>query len=230
MRLLFAEDEPDLNRIVTKKLTEEGYSVDSCLNGEDALYYLESAEYDVAVLDIMMPGMDGLQVLRKIRDEGNTVPVLFLTARDSIHDRVQGLDAGAEDYLVKPFSFEELMARLRVITRNKETQKGSILKAGDLEMDIAAHRVTRGGTEISLSAKEFQILQYLMFNQNLVLSREKIEEHIWNFDYEGGTNVIDVYMYHLRKKIDQGYDVKRIITVRGVGYKLNGEDENADEA
>ena len=226
MRLLFAEDEPDLNRIVTKKLTEEGYSVDSCLNGEDALYYFESAEYDVAVLDIMMPGLDGLQVLKKIRAAGNMVPVLFLTARDSVRDRVQGLDAGAEDYLVKPFSFEELMARLRVITRNKETQKGSVLTAGDLVMDIAAHTVHRGDKEIPLSAKEFQILQYMMFNQNLVLSREKIEEHIWNFDYEGGTNVIDVYMYNLRKKIDQGFDVKRIQTIRGVGYKLNAEEEN----
>lgn len=223
MRLLFAEDEPDLNRIVTAKLTDMGYSVDSCLDGEDALYYLESAEYDAAILDIMMPGMSGIEVLKKIREQGNRVPVLFLTARDSIQDRVQGLDAGADDYLIKPFSFDELLARVRVMTRSRDNQTGSVLTAGDLAMDIAARRVTRGGREIQLSAKEFSLLEYLMYNQNIALTREKIEDHIWNYDYEGGTNVVDVYVSHLRKKIDDGEEQKLIRTVRGVGYMLASE-------
>ena len=227
MRLLFAEDEPDLNRIVTAKLTDMGYSVDSCLDGEDALYYLESAEYDAAILDIMMPGMSGIEVLKKIREQGNRVPVLFLTARDSIQDRVQGLDAGADDYLIKPFSLDELLARVRVMTRSRDNQKGSVLTAEDLIMDIAARRVTRGDREIQLSAKEFSLLEYLMYNQNIALSREKIEDHIWNFDYEGGTNVVDVYVSHLRKKIDDGEERKLIRTVRGVGYMLASENEKS---
>ena len=227
MRLLFAEDEPDLNRIVTAKLTDMGYSVDSCLDGEDALYYLESAEYDAAILDIMMPGMSGIEVLKKIREQGNRVPVLFLTARDSIQDRVQGLDAGADDYLIKPFSLDELLARVRVMTRSRDNQKGSVLTAEDLIMDIAARRVTRGDREIQLSAKEFSLREYLMYNQNIALSREKIEDHIWNFDYEGGTNVVDVYVSHLRKKIDDGEERKLIRTVRGVGYMLASENEKS---
>ena len=225
MRLLFAEDEPDLNRIVSKKLTEEGHSVDSCLDGEEALYFLENADYDGAVLDIMMPRMSGLEVLKKIRAKGISVPVLFLTARDSVRDRVEGLDAGADDYLIKPFSFEELMARIRVLTRSKTGQTGSVLKAADLTMDLSTHEVDRAGKKIDLSAKEFSLLQYLMHNSGRVLSRKQIEEHVWNFDYEGGTNVIDVYISHLRRKIDDGFETKRIKTVRGAGYKLDPGDE-----
>lgn len=221
MRLLFAEDEPDLNRIVSMKLRDEGYSVDSCLDGEEALYCLQTAEYDAAILDIMMPKMSGIDVLKKVRAEGSKVPVLFLTARDSVRDRVSGLDAGADDYLIKPFSFDELMARIRVLTRSREAQTGSLLQAGNLTMDLATHEVKRGGREISLSAKEFSLLRYLMHNQKQVISREQIEEHIWNFDYEGGTNVIDVYISHLRRKIDDGFETKMIKTVRGAGYKLD---------
>ncbi|MCD7763542.1 MAG: response regulator transcription factor [Lachnospiraceae bacterium] len=223
MRILLAEDERDLNRIITKKLTSEGYSVDGCFDGREALDFLTSAEYDAAVLDIMMPGMDGLSVLRTLRGAGNTTPVLFLTARDSIADRVKGLDLGANDYLVKPFSFEELLARIRAMIRTAHGSARNELVVGDLVMDCALGRVTRGSQEIVLSAKEYALLEYLMLNANLVLSREKIENHIWNFDYEGGTNVVDVYISYLRWKIDDGHEDKLIHTVRGRGYVLRAD-------
>jgi len=223
MRILLAEDERDLNRIITQKLKSEGYSVDSCLDGEDAISCLDAASYDGAVLDIMMPGADGFQVLEHIRKNGNTMPVLFLTARDSIDDRVRGLDSGANDYLVKPFSFEELMARIRAMTRTPFGMADNRLTVGDLIMDCSAHTVTRGGTDIQLSAREYALLEYLMRNQGIVLSREKIEDHIWNFDYEGGTNVVDVYIRYLRKKIDEGHAGKLIHTVRGSGYVIKVE-------
>ena len=225
MRILFAEDERDLNAILTKRLKEEGYSVDSVFDGEAALDYLESAEYDGAILDVMMPYMDGFQVLAKAREQGIDVPVLFLTARDAIDDRVKGLDLGARDYLVKPFSIKELLARLRVLTRTKSGTEGTKLVADNLIMDVAAHTVTRGGELIDLSPKEFALLEYMLHNKNVVLSREKIEDHIWNFDYEGGTNVVDVYVSYLRKKIDGGQDVKLIKTVRGAGYMLACEEK-----
>lgn len=220
MRILLAEDEEDLNRIITMKLKDEGYSVDSCTDGREAFDYLCSAEYDAAVLDIMMPGMDGIEVLKKARAEGIKVPVIFLTARDSIQDRVKGLDAGAEDYLVKPFSFDELMARIRVLMRTSSGHTGSVIEIDDLVMDTAAHTVKRAGRNIDLSAKEYQLLEYFMHNAGIALSREKIEDHIWNFDYEGGTNVVDVYVNHLRKKIDGDSEVKLIKTIRGTGYML----------
>ena len=225
MRLLFAEDEPDLNRIVTEKLTDEGYSVDSCFDGAEALDFLESADYDAAILDIMMPKIDGITLLRRLREAGRQLPVLFLTARDSISDRVRGLDTGANDYLVKPFSMDELMARVRAMTRNYFGHADNTLTVGDLVMDLAAHTVTRGGRSISLSAREYALLEYLMHNEGVVLSREKIEDHIWNFDYEGGTNVVDVYISYLRKKIDEGAPVRLIRTVRGAGYVLRAGDE-----
>ncbi len=224
MRILFAEDEKDLNAILTKKLTEEGYSVDSCFDGAAALEYLESAEYDGAILDVMMPKMDGFTVLEQIRKKGIKTPVLFLTARDSVQDRVKGLDAGANDYLIKPFSMEELLARVRVLTRLTGASQTSVLTADDLTVDLAAHTVRRGDREIALSAKEFSLLTYLLYNKNIVLSREKIENHIWNFDYEGGTNVVDVYISYLRKKIDEGHETKLIRTVRGSGYMLKCEE------
>lgn len=220
MRLLIAEDEPDLNDILTMALTEAGYSVDSCTDGREALFYLSSADYDVAVLDIMMPGADGFSVLKKLREEGKRTPVLFLTARDSIEDRVRGLDSGANDYMIKPFSLDELLARIRVLTRSAHGSTGNVLTADDLTLDISSHEVRRGGKRIDLSAKEYQLLEYLLHNKGIVLSREKIENHIWNFDYEGGTNVVDVYISYLRKKIDGGHALKLIRTVRGVGYTL----------
>lgn len=220
MRLLIAEDEPDLNDILTMALTEAGYSVDSCTDGKEALFYLSSTDYDVAVLDIMMPGADGFSVLKKLREEGKRTPVLFLTARDSIEDRVRGLDSGANDYMIKPFSLDELLARIRVLTRSAHGSTGNVLTADDLTLDISSHEVRRGGKRIDLSAKEYQLLEYLLHNKGIVLSREKIENHIWNFDYEGGTNVVDVYISYLRKKIDGGHALKLIRTVRGVGYTL----------
>ncbi len=220
MRIIFAEDERDLNGILTKKLTEEGYSVDSCFDGEEALYLLETAEYDGAILDVMMPKLDGFAVLERIRRRGIGVPVLFLTARDSVTDRVRGLDLGANDYLVKPFSMDELLARVRALTRQPFGVGSSVLTADDLTLDLAAHTAARAGRPVELSSKEFALLAYLMHNKNIVLSREKIEDHIWNFDYEGGTNVVDVYISYLRKKIDDGHENKLIRTVRGSGYML----------
>ena len=223
MRVLVAEDEQDLNNIVSAKLAESGHSVDRCLDGKEAMLYLSAAEYDVVILDIMMPGADGFKVLEKIRKEGRKTPVLFLTARDSIQDRVRGLDAGANDYLVKPFSLEELMARVRVLTRSSHGSAHNVLSAGDLTLDIGTREVMRGGRRIELSAKEFQLLEYLLHNKGIVLSREKIENHIWNFDYEGGTNVVDVYISYLRKKIDVPGAQKLIRTVRGVGYVIRDD-------
>ena len=223
MRLLYAEDEEDLNIIVTKKLTLEGFSVDSCFDGREAIDNVQFTEYDAAILDIMMPHADGFAVLKEHRKLKKNTPVLFLTARDSIEDRVTGLDSGANDYLVKPFSFEELLARIRVLTREKHGLTENILSIADLSLNLSSHTVTRGGTEISLTSKEYQLLEYLLYNKEKVLSREKIENHIWNYDYEGGTNVIDVYIRYLRKKIDDGFPTKLIHTVRGAGYVIREE-------
>ena len=220
MRVLLAEDERDLNRIITKKLTKEGYSMDSCFDGEEALDFLAACDYDAIILDIMMPKVDGLEVLRQLRQAGKTTPVLFLTARDAVVDRVKGLDSGANDYLVKPFAFAELLARLRAMTRNPFGMVENVLRVADLTMDCASHRVERAGKEIPLSAKEYALLEYLMRNRGVVLSREKIEDHIWNFDYQGGTNVVDVYISYLRRKIDAGHEVSLLHTVRGSGYVL----------
>ncbi|MCC8139414.1 MAG: response regulator transcription factor [Lachnospiraceae bacterium] len=220
MRILLAEDERDLNRIISKKLSSDGYSVDSCHDGREAIDMLTCADYDAVILDIMMPGADGFAVLAALRDAGKTTPVLFLTARDSVADRVKGLDSGANDYLVKPFSFEELSARIRAMIRTSHGSAKSELVVGDLVMDCAAKRVTRGGREITLSAREYALLEYLMHNPGITLSREQIEDHIWNYDYEGGTNVVDVYISYLRRKIDSGQERKLIHTVRGRGYVI----------
>lgn len=220
MRILLAEDERDLNNIITQKLTADGYSVDRCFDGEEAINILSYTEFDAVILDIMMPKADGFAVLRALRSAGRTTPVMFLTAKDAVADRVLGLDSGANDYLVKPFSFEELSARLRAMTRTSFGITSNVLRVADLSMDCNAHTVTRGATEIHLSAKEYAMLEYLMYNQGRVLSREMIEDHVWNFDYEGGTNVVDVYISYLRKKIDDGHDKKLIHTVRGRGFVL----------
>ncbi|HCT89868.1 MAG TPA: DNA-binding response regulator [Lachnospiraceae bacterium] len=220
MRILLAEDERDLNRIIAQKLTSDGYSVDSCLDGEEAIDILSYTDYDAVILDIMMPKADGFAVLKSLRNAGKTTPVLFLTARDAVSDRVKGLDSGANDYLVKPFSFEELSARLRAMMRTAFGTASNILSIEDLTLDCASHVVKRAGKEIDLSAREYAMLEYFMHNQGIVLSREKIENHIWNFEYEGGTNVVDVYISYLRRKIDGGHEVKLIHTVRGRGYVL----------
>ena len=220
MRILYAEDERDLNDIVSRRLASEGYGIDRCFDGAEAWDCLQAADYDVAILDIMMPKLDGLTVLRKLRAAGKNTPVLLLTARDAVSDRVAGLDCGANDYLVKPFAMEELSARLRAMTRASFGVNDSALRIADLRLDTATRKVTRGETAISLSAREYALLEYLMMNAGIVLSREKIEDHVWNFDYEGGTNVVDVYIRYLRKKIDDGFERKLIHTVRGMGYVL----------
>lgn len=223
MRILIAEDEKDLNRIISSRLQAEQYSVDSCFDGEEALDYLASAEYDAVVLDIMMPVMDGLTVLKKMRQKNDSTPVILLTAKDSIEDRVKGLDAGANDYLVKPFAYEELSARIRVLLRKPAETPKTCYQVGDLEVHMDTHQVIRGGKEIRLSGKEFALLRYMVQNAGIVLSRDKLEQHLWNFDYAGGSNVIDVYIRYLRKKIDEGHETKLIHTVRGAGYVLKEE-------
>lgn len=220
MRILIAEDEQDLNYIITQKLTADGYSVDSCYDGKEAIDILSYTDYDAVILDINMPKADGFEVLKSLRDSNKNTPVLFLTARDSVSDRVKGLDSGANDYLIKPFSFDELSARLRAITRVSFGKTTNILSIDDLVMDCSAHTVKRGNSEINLSSKEYALLEYLLHNQGIVLSREKIENHIWNFDYEGGTNVVDVYISYLRKKIDGGHSTKLIHTIRCKGYVI----------
>lgn len=226
MRLLVVEDEKNLNKLITKKLTSEGYTVDSCFDGLEAMDYLSMASYDGVISDVMMPRLDGFQMLQKMRQQGDSTPVLFLTARDSIEDRVEGLDMGASDYLVKPFAFQELLARIRVLTRVKaQNTAGSTYSIADLTLNTATRQVTRGGRGISLSAKEFALLEYLLRNRDRVLSRDQIENNLWNFDYEGGTNAVDVYIRYLRKKIDEDFDRKLIHTVRGVGYVLRDSEE-----
>lgn len=220
MRLLVAEDERDMCRVICKRLKNAGYAVDFCYNGIDALHYIEMGEFDGIILDIMMPGKSGLEVIEIIRSQNNLTPVLLLTAKDSVEDRVRGLDAGATDYLIKPFAFEELLARIRAMTRNASGNPSNVYELADLTIDTKCRRVFRCGEEIVLSSKEYDILVYLMMNKGVVLSREKIENHVWNFDYSGGTNVVDVYIRYLRKKIDDPYEKKLIRTVRGFGYVL----------
>ena len=220
MRILVAEDERDLNEILCKKLRSEDYCVDGCFDGEEALDYLASVDYDAVILDIMMPKRSGLEVVEQLRRQGNQTPVLFLTARDSIYDRVTGLDAGADDYLVKPFAFDELLARLRVMTRKRGGERSNLFTIDDLTLDIRSKRVERGGAELKLSAKEYALLEYLIRNKGVVLSRIQIEENIWGFDYEGSSNIVDVYIRYLRRKIDKDHPVKLIHTIRGSGYVL----------
>ena len=223
MRILIVEDEQDLRQVLVKRLMADHYSVDAVDNGADALYYMSLADYDCVLLDIMIPNINGLEVLRTIRSEDKTIPVLLLTARDAIEDRVIGLDSGADDYLVKPFAFDELLARIRVLTRRQFGSVSNILHIEDLMVDCNARTVMRGNKEIELSSKEFAILEYLIRNKGIVLSREKIEQHVWNYDYEGGSNIVDVYIRYLRKKIDSEHELKLIQTVRGSGYVLRGK-------
>lgn len=220
MRILVVEDEKDLREVIIKTLKLAYYSVDGCDNGIDAKHYIESTTYDAVLLDVMMPGMDGFSVLKKIREANNKTPVIILSAKDQIEDRVNGLDLGADDYLVKPFSFDELLARLRVVIRRKADRVTNQLSIADLVMDLDKHEVRRRNQLIELSSKEFAVLEYMMHSQGIVLSRNQIEEHVWDYDYEGASNVVDVYIRYLRKKIDQDYGVKLIHTVRGAGYVL----------
>ena len=221
MHILIAEDEPQLNAMLAKRLREEGYVVDSCLSGTEAMDYLACSEYDAAILDIMMPGADGYQVLRYLRSkETRPTPVLFLTALDGVQERVAGLDAGADDYLVKHFAFEELLARLRVVMRRNSGLVSNVLQVADLTMDLDTRQVSRAGQEVDLSAKEYAILECLMRNKGAVLTREKIGSSVWGYDYMGGSNIVDVYVRYLRRKLDEPFETKLIQTVRGVGYTI----------
>ena len=226
MRLLVVEDEKKLNELITKKLKKEYYGVDSCFDGEEAVRYVEGTEYDAIILDIMLPKLDGFEVIKKIRAKKNKVPILLLTARDNIDDKVKGLDYGADDYLVKPFIFEELMARIRVLLRRNSGNADNVVTIANLKIDLDAKTVFRDDILIKLSGREYSILEYLIRNKGKILSRERIEDHIWNYDYEGGTNVIDVYIRYLRKKIDDSYTPKLIHTIRGLGYVLRVDNEN----
>lgn len=223
MRVLVAEDERDMNRLICRALERAGYGVDACFDGQEALDFLDGAEYDCVILDIMMPKVDGREVLKTLRDRGSAVPVIFLTALDSVHDRIAGLDLGADDYLVKPFDMEELLARIRAVTRKYGAQKTSVFSVADLTVDTVSRTVTRAGKPISLSAKEYAILEYLIRNQGAVLSREQIENRIWNYEFSGSSNNVDVYMSRLRKKIDGDRPVKLLHTVRGAGWVLREE-------
>ena len=228
MRILVVEDEKKINDVIVKTLKKEKYGVDSCFDGEEALDYIFSVEYDIILLDIMLPKKDGFEVLKSMRKKGIKTPVLFLTARDQIEDRVRGLDLGADDYLVKPFAFEELLARIRVVLRKNSgsgEDSGNILKIANLTVDCNKHEVFRDEISIKLSAKEFSILEYMMRNKGRVVSKEKIEEHVWDFDYEGGSNIVEVYIKFLRKKVDNDFSPKLIHTIRRVGYILKVENE-----
>ena len=228
MRILVVEDEKKINDVIVKTLKKEKYGVDSCFDGEEALDYIFSVEYDIILLDIMLPKKDGFEVLKSMRKKGIKTPVLFLTARDQIEDRVRGLDLGADDYLVKPVAFEELLARIRVVLRKNSgsgEDSGNVLKIANLTVDCNKHEVFRDDVSIKLSAKEFSILEYMMRNKGRVVSKEKIEEHVWDFDYEGGSNIVEVYIKFLRKKVDNDFSPKLIHTIRRVGYILKVENE-----
>ena len=227
MRILVVEDTKDMNRLIVKALTKAGYSVDGCFDGEEALDYLAGAEYDGIVLDVMMPKMDGHQLLARLRAQGSDIPVLFLTARDSVADRVEGLDLGADDYLVKPFAFEELLARIRAMTRKHAGSHTDILTVADLVLDTRGHTAARAGRDIPLLPKEYAILEHLVRHAGTVLSREQLEDRIWNYEKAGSSNNIDGYMSRLRKKIDADVpESQRLLhTVRGSGWVLRAPKE-----
>ena len=223
MRILVVEDEPSIANFVRQGLTEAGYAVDVVGNGRDGLDYALAADYDVLVLDIMLPGIDGLAMLRDLRRRGHKTPALMLTARDTVDNRVEGLDAGADDYLVKPFAFPELLARVRALLRRPPLQTGTVLQVGDLEMNVATRQVICNGCPIDPSPREYAVLEYLMRHPNQVLTRTQIGEHVWNFDFYNESNVVDVYVGYLRRKIEKVGGRPLIETIRGVGYRLNSE-------
>lgn len=218
MRILLAEDQEKLNSVVTHKLIKEGFAVDSCYDGVETWDYIESVEYDVVLLDIMMPGMSGLDVLKKMRAAGNHTPVIMMTALGQTGDKITGLDMGADDYLVKPVDLDEMIARIRSVIRRSGNKSSNIIQIQDLTVDIAAKSVSRAGEDISLTAKEYNIFEYLVQNSGRIISKEQILDHIWNFDFEGDVSIIDVYMHHIRKKVDGKYENKLIRTIKGAGY------------
>jgi len=227
MRVLLIEDEPGIAQFVCQGLREAGYAVDLADDGEDGLNYALASEYDVILLDILLPKINGINLLEQMRSRGIKVPVLLLTALDTVEDRVKGLNAGADDYLIKPFAFSELLARIRALLRRPPLQAGTVLRVGDLEMDTARREVRRAGHLIELSQREFALLEYLMRHPCQVLTRTQIAEHIWNFDFFNESNVVDVYIGYLRRKLDRGFNYSLIHTLRGVGYRIAPETEDA---
>jgi heavy metal response regulator len=226
MRILVVEDENSIAQFVSQGLRESDFVVDVARTGPEGLEFALAAEYDLILLDVMLPGMDGLTLLKHLRKRGQTNPVLLLTARDAVEDRVAGLDAGSDDYLTKPFAFPELLARVRALLRRPPLQTGTTLRLADLEMDTLNREVRRSGQLIDLSQREYTLLNYLMRHPRQVLTRTQIAEHIWNFDFASDSNVVDVYIGYLRRKIDRGFTPQLIHTVRGVGYRISAEIEN----
>jgi len=220
MRILVVEDEKKVAHFIKKGLEEEHYAVDTAYDGETGLYMAEVNEYDLIVLDLMIPKIDGLEVLKRTRENKNNVPILVLTARDSVGDVVKGLDAGCDDYLTKPFEFIEFLARIRALLRREKIDKEPILKIADLTLSLVTHNVTRKSKEIELTSKEYALLEYFMRNPDKVLTRTMISEHVWDYHFDSMTNVIDVYVNYLRKKIDKDFEPKLIHTIRGVGYLM----------
>lgn len=224
MRILVVEDEKKLSSFINKGLREEHYTVDVANDGEEGLGFVLKQPYDAIVLDLSLPKMDGLDVLRKVRAENIATPVLILTARGSTQDKVAGLDAGADDYLTKPFVFEELSARLRSLLRRSSSEKSTTLRAGDLVLDTVSHKARRGDKEIEFTAKEYSLLEYLIRNKGRVLSRSVIAQHVWSYNFFTESNIIDVYINRLRHKVDDGFDQRIIHSIRGVGYRINEDD------
>ena len=218
MRLLLVEDDKAILTATAKGIEKSRYSVDICDNGREAQSLISYNEYDCIVLDIMLPGIDGLTVLKNMRNNGDQTPVLLLTARDTVEDRVRGLDFGADDYLIKPFSLDELMARIRALMRRQSSDRKNELTIADLVMDLSDHSVRRAERDIKLTSKEFAILEYLLRNKNRLLTRTQIVDHVWNYDFDCSSNIVDVYIRYLREKIDDGFEKKLIGTVRGSGY------------
>jgi two-component system, OmpR family, response regulator len=223
MRVLIVEDEVKMASLIRRGLREEGMAADVAIKGEDALWMAGSTAYDAIVLDVMLPGIDGIEACRRLREAGVWAPVLMLTARDAVEDRVAGLDGGADDYLTKPFSFAELLARLRALVRRGPVERPTVVTVGDLHLDPAARRVWRGDSDISLSAKEFALLETFMRRPGEVLDRLQLLEHAWDYNYENRSNVVDVYVRYLREKIDRPFAMESIETVRGAGYRLRAD-------
>ena len=223
MRVLIVEDEPKMAGLIRRGLRQEGLSADVAVKGEDALWMAGATSYDAIVLDVMLPGIDGFETCRRLRGEGVSSPVVMLTARAAVEDRIAGLDGGADDYLTKPFSFGELLARLRALARRGPIEQATVLEVGDLRLDPATRRVWRGESEIELTAKEFGLLETFLRRPGEVLSRLHLLDHAWDYDYENRSNVIDVYVRYLRDKVDRPFDVESIETVRGVGYRLRAD-------
>ena len=223
MRILVIEDEKKIASFIQRGLKEEHYAVDIAYNGEEGLYLAETNPYNLIVLDIMLPGKDGIFICRELRKKHINTPILMLTARDALEDKVSGLDSGADDYMTKPFAFEEFLARVRSLLRRGAESKANILKVGDLEIDQLTHKVRRGDKDIVLSSKEYAFLLFLMLHAGEVVTRTMISEQVWNEDFDSFTNVIDVYVKHLRDKVDKGFALPLIHTVRGSGYRLSEE-------